>query len=117
MNRAGEDRRKFSRVWLPLEVSYTVVDKPDEKKTLVTKDIGGGGLRLALEEKLETGTLLKIEIELLKDKKAELDARVVWLKPAPDYMECAYEAGIEFINIGLEERIMIGNCLFYQIAK
>lgn len=115
---SAQERRKYCRVWLPLEVSYAVVGKPSEKKRLVTKDVSGGGMRLALEEKLNAGTLLKIELELLKEKKKiQLDARVIWLEPAPDYMECSYEAGIEFINIGLEERIMISNYLLYQVES
>jgi len=102
-------------MWLPIPVRYTVVGGAQEHKELITKDISGGGLRLSLEEKLEVGTLLKVELELLKEKKkVQLDAKVIWVEPAPDYMECSYEAGIEFINIDFAERTMINNYLLYR---
>jgi len=111
----GPDRRKYFRVALPLLVSYTVVDAPQEIKELYPKDISGSGMRIPLKENLGVGTLLKVELDLLKDeKKIQLDAKVIWASPVPDDRQYPYEAGIEFINVDLADRIMISNCVLYR---
>ena len=114
MKQTGPERRRYIRVGLSLLVGYTVIDVPQEHKELITKDISGGGMKLPLKEKLGVGTLLKVQLELLKEKKRILlEAKVVWVKPTPDDKEYPYEAGIEFINIGFAKRSMISNCVQY----
>jgi c-di-GMP-binding flagellar brake protein YcgR len=111
----GPDRRKYFRVALPLLVSYTVVDVPQETKELYAKDISGSGMRIPLNDNLAVGTLLKVELDLLKEeRKIQLDAKVIWVSPVPDDRQYPYEAGIEFINVDLVDRIMISNCVLYR---
>jgi c-di-GMP-binding flagellar brake protein YcgR len=111
----GPDRRKYFRVALPLLVSYTVVDVPQEIKELYAKDISGSGMRIPLIDNLAVGTLLKVELDLLKEeRKIQLDAKVIWVSPVPDDRQYPYEAGIEFINVDLADRIMISNCVLYR---
>ena len=115
MEQTNPERRKYFRVALPLLISYTVVDTPLEHKGFSSKDISGGGMRLPLKEKLAPGTLLEVQLDLLKDeKKILLKARIIWVKPVPDDVDYSYEAGIEFINIDVSERIMISNCVLYR---
>ena len=115
MEHTGPERRKYFRAILPLRVSYTIVDVPQEQKEIYTKDISGAGIRLPLERELAAGTLLKVQLDLLKDeKKIELNARVIWVSPVPDDRDYPYEAGIEFIDVGVADRIMISNCVLYR---
>lgn len=110
----GSERRKYIRVGKSLLVSYTVIDAAEGYRETVTRNISGGGIRLPLKEKLAIGTLLKLELELLKEKKRiQLEAKVIWIRPNPEDKGFPYEAGIEFINIGFAERTMLSNCVQY----
>lgn len=115
MDEKMPEKRKYFRVMLSLQISYTVVGGPEEQKELHTKDISGGGMRLLLEEELPVGTLLKVTFELLMgQEKIELDAKVIWLNHIPDDAIYPYEAGIEFINVDVATRIKISNCVLYK---
>ncbi len=114
MKQTGPERRRYIRVGISLLVSYNVVDAPHEHKELIAKNISGGGMRLPLKEKLTVGTLLELQLGLLKEKeRIQLEAKVIWVKPTPDDRQYPYEAGIEFINIDFVKRNMISNCIQY----
>ena len=114
MEYTGPERRSHIRVGVLLELSYTLVDADQEHKELAARDISGGGMRIPVREKLAIGALLKVQLELLKEKKRiQLEAKVVWIKSTSDDKEYPYEAGIEFINIDFAERTMISNCVQY----
>ena len=114
MKHEGLDKRRYIRIGTSLLVSYTVLDAQGEHKELITKDVSGGGIRLPLKERLSVGTMLKVQLELLKEKKRiSLEAKVIWIKPTLDDKEYSYEAGLEFINLDLAQRAMISNCVQY----
>lgn len=114
MEEKQPERRRYFRVMLPLLVSYTVGDVPPKQEEY-TKDISGGGMRIPIKEKLAVGTLLKVQLDLLKDQKVlELEAKVIWVNSVPDDYDYPYEAGVEFINVSFEDRLMISNCLLYR---
>ncbi len=97
-----------------LLISYAVIDAAQKHWKSITKNISGGGIKLPLKEELAVGSLLKVELELLKEKKRiRLEAKVIWVKPNPEDKNFPYEAGIEFVNIGFAERTMISNCVQY----
>ena len=115
MEQKNPERRRYFRVALPLLISYTVVDTSMGHKGFSSKDISGGGMRIPLKEKLAPGTLLEVQLDLLKDeKKILLKAKVIWVNAVSDDVDYPYEAGIEFINIDVSERIMISNCVLYR---
>lgn len=114
MEEKQPERRKYFRVMLPLLVSYTIGEPPRQGEEY-TKDISGGGMKIPLKEKIAVGTSLKVQLDLLKDQKAlELEAKVIWVNAVPDDYDYPYEAGVEFINVSLEDRLMISNCLLYR---
>jgi len=94
----------FERVQSSLKIKYEIVEGPQDTKKATSKDIGGGGIRLALAESLAIGTHLKLNIEI-PEKKAKTTVaygKVVWsrkveivgAKPG-NY----YETGIEFTQV------------------
>jgi c-di-GMP-binding flagellar brake protein YcgR len=114
MNQKESERRRYIRVGMQISVSYVVFDEVRESKVSIAKDISGGGMRLPLKEKLTVGTLLELQLELLKQNKTiVLEAKVVWIKPHPEDKDYPYEAGIEFLGIGAVQRSMISNYIQY----
>lgn len=99
-----QERRMFERVQSSLKINYEIVENPQDAKKATSKDIGGGGIRLALTENLDIGTHLKLNIELPEKKAKSTIAygKVVWsqkveivgTKPG-NY----YETGIEFTQV------------------
>lgn len=114
------EKRKYERVSDGAKVVYKVMGVKGEYPTPAL-DMGGGGLRLPLQEKIKPGTLLELTISLPGDKEPFFGlARVVWQSPAAsrnkdgkDY----YETGIEFIKIGLENRKRIVRYVNAQSKK
>ena len=116
MEYEGPERRKNIRVGLGILVSYAVVDDPQKQNSTSAEDISDCGMKLPIREKLGVGARLKLQIELVKDKKtAELEAKVIWVKPTHASREFPFEAGLEFINLDLATRALISNCIYYNI--
>lgn len=95
------EKRMFERFSAPVKVKYNVMgDGPGHGEL---KDISGGGIRLALAEKLKINTLLKLSFEIpgIKDP-ISIHGKVVWSKEViisgggekQDY----YETGITFLE-------------------
>ncbi|KPK97354.1 MAG: hypothetical protein AMJ95_09365 [Omnitrophica WOR_2 bacterium SM23_72] len=102
------ERRRYPRINDCLRVNYQIANDIPHANC-VTRDISEGGVRLNLYQKVSTGTILKLGIDL-RDH-AELAwaiGRVVWTKetPAKDY---PYEAGIEFYFFSPSFRSRIQN--------
>ncbi|MBN1548810.1 MAG: PilZ domain-containing protein [Syntrophaceae bacterium] len=117
------ERRKFARYSLRLRVQYSkakgdkAVRTPQES---ISRDLGVGGMALVLEEKLEPGQTLSVNIDLpdvqdlITDQNNEamsaagktvtLLASVVWIKPAPDNQ---FLAGIRFLDLNHEDAIAL----------
>lgn len=114
----GPERREFIRVTLSLPVRYSVVGAQEEYKESYTEDISTGGVRLLLKGELAVGTILKLQLELIKEEKTirldALQARIVWVKPVFNDLEYPYKAGVEFINIDTNERLLISNCIYHR---
>ncbi|OGX16022.1 MAG: hypothetical protein A2166_05245 [Omnitrophica WOR_2 bacterium RBG_13_41_10] len=113
----GLERREFIRVALAIPVSYSVAGTHQEYQQSETEDISTGGMRILLRSELSVGTLLKLKFELLREQKLiqfqGLEARIVWVKP-DNNLEYPYKAGIQFVNVDLQESIRISNCIYYK---
>ena len=101
------EKRKYARVPNGAKVVYKVMGVKGEHLTPAL-DIGSGGLRLPLQEKVEPGTLLELNISLPDDKEPFFGlVKAVWQSHAATQGkngEAFYETGIEFIKVGLENR-------------
>lgn len=98
----GIDRRVFRRVKGELAVKYGL-NGNDMKYSTTTKNISGGGMAIALLEKLAPGTIL--DMELFKHNSnisAKFRGKVAWIskKPRKGKKRKYFEAGIKFIDLG-----------------
>ena len=113
----GLERREFIRVALAIPVSYSVAGTHQEYQQSETEDISTGGMRILLRSELSVGTLLKLKFELLREQKLiqfqGLEARIVWVEP-DNNLEYPYKAGIQFVNVDLQESMRISNCIYYR---
>lgn len=76
-----EERRKFPRLNAKLLVKYRVLEKGKKRKESESKDIGGGGIKLFLNERLLKDTPLELEINIPGEGKPIVaEGRVVWSK-------------------------------------
>lgn len=101
------EKRKYARIPDGARVVYKVMGVKGEHLTPAL-DIGSGGLRLPLLEKIKPGTLLELNI-LLPDNQEPFFGLVkaVWQSPKAAQGkngETYYETGIEFIKVGLKNR-------------
>lgn len=100
-----EQKRLFERIAIPLKIKYQVIENPPLIKDTTSKDLSGGGIRLALEENLPVGTHLKLDIEIPEEKNKTMTAygKIVWVnkgieitgKKSSNY----YETGIQFTKV------------------
>ena len=114
---AGQERRQFIRVVLFIPVKYSVAEAKEEYTESQTEDISSGGMRILLRGELAVGTILKLQFELLREQRIVqfegLQARAVWVIPNNN-LEYPYKAGLEFINIDIDERLRISNCIYHR---
>lgn len=95
------ENRVFERIDSPMKISYEVVENAPAKSA-TARDISGGGIRLALNEKLKEGATLKLLIELpgSANKTTIVYGTVVWIRQmeimGPGKTSGYYETGIQF---------------------
>lgn len=116
---AGPERREFIRVQLSIPLHYSVVGNlPEEYLESQTEDISTGGMRILLRGKLEPGTTLKLEFELLREQRTirfeGLEAKIVWVSPDPTNLQYPYKAGIQFVNVDIRELTRISNIIYFR---
>ena len=114
-----KEKRKFVRVNKLLNVTYRIPgENPREGKSL-TQNISGGGFRFMINEGLEVGTLLEVEIALPDALEPILaKGRVAWIEklqmdsdPGGDY----FEAGVNFEEIGSVEKSRIFSFVYESV--
>lgn len=95
----GDDRRSTERLNISLEVKYFINGKFADVKSV---DISRKGIRLMLDEKIEKGADLRLEIKLPNDSDiVKTRGEVVWSKEAKDEKETTkrlFNTGIKFIK-------------------
>lgn len=95
----GRERRRHERVESMLSVRYTSTTGQIAGYSL-TKDLSQGGIGLALNGKIPSGTELNLEITLEEEKKAiPAAAKVVWSSRNFEHWRSRYSAGLEFVRI------------------
>lgn len=101
------EKRKFERIKDGAKVIYKVMGVKGEYPLQVI-DMGAGGLKLPLYEKVSRGTLLELHISLSGEAEPFFGlAKVIWqdlkLKKDTKGVPC-YETGVEFIKVGIANR-------------
>ena len=110
-----EDRRKFVRLSIGVEVSYSLLDGKDTKQSATTKDIAAGGICLLVDTQLKKGDVVKLEIVLPEfPPRIYATGRIVWVKPfsMEGEKKPRFDVGIEFLAIDPKDRELINKYVF-----
>lgn len=106
-NLQSRDRRKTDRLPMPIKIACKLGPK---KLIGRAKDSSGGGIRFFLQERLEEGAILELEIEL-PDEGEPLSAtgEVIWCEKKAEQLkgkerERSFEVGIRFIKMSKADR-------------
>ena len=103
-----DEQRSFVRLHAHLAASYKTIHG-DEALASVTHDVGGGGMSLFTETKLEPGMALEVEVKFPNRPKAvRFTAKVVWsgqlIHSGSEQQSKKFETGVRFIDIAPEDR-------------
>jgi len=114
-----EERRKYVRLDAKVSVKYRILERGQPIKESGSKDIGGGGIRLHLNEYLSKDTPLELEITLPAEPKPILaEGLVVWSKEVGKEggggVGQWYDTGIMFTKI---DSISRGKILKYVYGR
>ena len=98
-----DERRRFLRSPLWLNVKYQIVDTGDARYS-VTRNASSGGIGFFTESRLPPGTPVEVAIELPDLKRSiHFTAEVTWsgklLLEQGDQAPRAYETGVHFVKI------------------
>jgi len=101
----ARENRRFIRIAVPCKIFISL----PKKHTIVTysEDIGDGGIRVNIKEKLSYSSLVDLEI-YIKDEKIITQGEIaytLYYKKTPLY----YSTGIEFYNMKEVDRRLINN--------
>lgn len=96
-----QEKRRYVRLNIPLEVSYLIKGKEAAPHKSITKNISPNGARFTVEEELSAGTVLNIDIKIpTKNEPIPIKAKIVWSKKESEQQgKEIYDAGFEFIQI------------------
>lgn len=114
------ERRRYRRVKNGVKAIYKVMGVEGEDNLSVL-NLSGGGLCLPLSKKVEKGTLLELGINIPHEKDPFfVFAKVVWQSQAPAATKDGrvyYETGIEFLRLGLRERMRIIRYIYNKLKE
>lgn len=112
-----KERRAFERIEAIVSVRYKTLQGRIEDVRSV-KNIGGGGIRLSLAERLKPGTVIKLEITIPEDPNAfSAVGEVVWVSEiiiSGDSVARYFDTGIKFSKI---DPICLGRVFAYFHQK
>lgn len=98
-----DERRQFVRLDTQMSVVYTVLQE-DEGRSSVTKNVGGGGICLFVDDILKPGQQIQVAMQLPgREESANFIAEVVWCESyeiiGKDTRRKAVEVGVRFVEI------------------
>ncbi len=94
-----EERRKFIRLEVPLELKY-IVEGDAVRKEVTTKDISCEGLRFISEEDVKKGAALELNLGVPDaPNPVHIKGKTIWTKRLSTQDDSPYEVGIEFTEI------------------
>ena len=110
-----EERRRYVRLNSAVDIKYsTLEEEPAEKLKTKTRNISAGGICIIADEKLETDSVLVLSVFLSAEQNPVIaKGRVAWIKPFEIGKEGQhFDVGVEFIEIGQEDRKKIEQYVF-----
>ena len=102
-----KERRRFIRLDVGVDVTYTKCDAPEQGGLSYSKNISRGGICLSVNEKLKKSDLLDLKISVLRyEKPIDAKARVIWVKEyhnSADLGKPRFDIGVELIGISKQD--------------
>jgi len=103
-NRRIVEKRKTSRLHIPLNIEYRVMPKQKIIKEKLT-DISGGGVKLTLDSPLKKGERLKTLIYFPEERlPITAFSEVVWCKPRMVNNKKKFDLGVKYVKITPRDR-------------
>ena len=110
-----DERRRFVRVEAPIALRYKVVGSSASGMVPKTKkDLSIEGVRVALAQRLASGTDIQLELFLPGEAAIRPTGKVVW--SARFRSEGPYEAGVRFTEIDSMERDALARFIHSQLS-
>jgi c-di-GMP-binding flagellar brake protein YcgR len=111
-----EERRKFPRLNLAVDINYSLLQKESSLKVGVqSKNISAGGICLIVYEKVKIGDSLALVINLPDgERPIQVNGIVKWIGEAILIADKknSWDVGIEFIGIKEEDREKLSKNVF-----
>jgi c-di-GMP-binding flagellar brake protein YcgR len=112
----GVEKRRFVRANFPCKI---LVYTPQERTISThTENIGAGGVRVLIEERMEISSIVGLEIYLAQEP-IICKGKVVWMVEKKSCYRrdfIFYDTGIEFVDMKEEDRKVIKNCVEAIVA-
>ncbi|MBU4377001.1 MAG: PilZ domain-containing protein [Candidatus Omnitrophica bacterium] len=101
MKRIIEERRRFIRLEVPIELKYIVEDNPSQTRMRVaTKDLSCDGLRFISEHKIDEGSALDLNLTIPgANNPVHIKGKAVWVRKMSSEDAAPFEVGVEFAQI------------------
>jgi c-di-GMP-binding flagellar brake protein YcgR len=114
----SKDKRRYRRLRNGVRVIYKIMGEQGES-VLPVIDVGGGGIRLLLRDKLKTGELLELGLIMPQDKEPFfILAKVAWQAELPvktGQEQDMYDTGIEFLKLDIQHRMHLIHYVYEKI--
>lgn len=110
-----EEKRRFIRLDVGVDVKWKKLYDEIFDGTSINKDISEGGICLIIEEKLQIGDRLQLEIGLPSKKNITAVGKVAWVSEYGviyDNHKRNYDTGVEFMEIEETDRQEISTFVF-----
>lgn len=101
MKRIIEERRRFIRLEVPIELKYIADDDHSQVRRLAaTKDLSCDGLRFISEYKIDNGSMLDLNLTIPgANNPVHIKGKAVWSRKVSSEDSAFFEVGIEFVQI------------------
>jgi len=93
------EHRARARLEVAMKVLWSPIEGREKDMSLI-KDMSEGGLQIEVEQKLEPGSPLALEILLPGEEKAiKAEAVVAWVRKAREDWRTDYDVGLKLVQI------------------
>lgn len=111
MDEGGQEKRRFVRANFPCEI---IVFTPEKYRfTSQTENIGAGGLRIVVREKLSMASTVELKI-YFGDEPIVCKGKVVWMI---EKVPSLFDIGLEFFDLREKDRIFIDSLVQSMVDK
>jgi hypothetical protein len=96
----GVEKRRFVRANFPCKIS--ILSKHQHIIETHTENIGAGGIRVIIEERLDIGSTVGLKIYLEKEKPSACKGKIVWVVEKESNYRTGfflYDTGVEFFDM------------------